>query len=146
MDGDIFVADHQESSITNANFKYVILTSIYLPQIHFHSQSLFSSIKDTDCRNPGILFAANQARQLAWSTTLNEDLSELAYRTLFYQDQVTKLDKATRLTIRRVIWILASGTLSSSLTCVGNASLTFLDIFSEFSLTSHKVSLDIHPR
>ena len=29
--------------------------------------------------------------------------------------------------------------------CLDNTSLTFLDIFSKFSLISHKVSLDIHP-
>ena len=84
--GDIDDEYSQKNSITNANLKDVILASIYL-QIHFHSGSLFSNIKNTVCSNPGILFAANQARQLAWSNTLIEDLSELAYRTLFYQDQ-----------------------------------------------------------
>ena len=60
--GDIYVEDHQGNSIVNANLKDVILTSIYFPQIHFHSGSLFSNIKNTVCSNPGILSAANQAR------------------------------------------------------------------------------------
>ena len=62
--GNIDDEDHQKNSITNANLKDVILTSIYL-QIHFHSGSLFSNIKNTVCSNPGIRSAANQAKQPA---------------------------------------------------------------------------------
>ena len=64
--GDIDGEDHQENSNTNANLKDVVnILSIWFPQIHFHSGSLFPNIKNAVCSNPGILFAANQARQPA---------------------------------------------------------------------------------
>ena len=76
--GNIDDEDHQKNSITNANLKDVILTSIYFPQIYFHSGSLLSSMRNTVCGNPGILSAASQARQSAWSNTLIRDLSDFA--------------------------------------------------------------------